>query len=117
MSIAVWHKAFSPFPLLFPPVTQPEIFLFPIIGWSMFLTGHILLKRTDKRSQMAVLTRCGEVLAAGAPVLFFPEGTRSLDGCLGEFKKGAFSVAVKAKVWRGAYRFPECNFSVQLLAI
>ena len=34
----------------------------------------------------------------GAPVLFFPEGHRSEDGVMIGFKKGAFSVAVKAGV-------------------
>lgn len=34
----------------------------------------------------------------GASVLFFPEGTRSKDGRMHAFKKGAFSVAAKAKV-------------------
>lgn len=37
-------------------------------------------------------------LLQGASVLFFPEGTRSKDRKMGGFKKGAFSVAVKAGV-------------------
>jgi 1-acyl-sn-glycerol-3-phosphate acyltransferase len=60
--------------------------------------GHIKLNRVDRRSQLKCLQTCIEMLGAGASVLFFPEGTRSKDKVLGGFKKGAFSVAVKAGV-------------------
>jgi len=78
-------------------VSKTSIFLIPIVGWSMFLTGHIGLKRTDARSQLKVLSTCIESLKNGASVLFFPEGTRSVSGNMDSFKKGAFSAAVKAK--------------------
>ena len=39
-----------------------------------------------------------DLLKRGASVFFFPEGTRSKDGKLGIFKRGAFSVAVKTGV-------------------
>jgi 1-acyl-sn-glycerol-3-phosphate acyltransferase len=79
-------------------ISKTSNFLIPVVGWSMFLTGHVGLNRTDRRSQLKCLADCIALLGAGAPVLFFPEGTRSRDGALGEFKKGAFSVAVKAGV-------------------
>lgn len=79
-------------------ISKTSNFLIPIVGWSMFLTGHIQINRTDKKSQLACLKQCGVVLKNGASVLFFPEGTRSKDGCMHAFKKGAFSVAAKAKV-------------------
>ena len=60
--------------------------------------GHIPLNRMDRKSQVQCLGDCRTMLAKGASVLFFPEGTRSLDARLGAFKKGAFSVAAKAKV-------------------
>ncbi len=40
-----------------------------------------MLNRVDKRSQMECLKACGKLLAQGAPVLFFPEGTRSTSRC------------------------------------
>jgi len=76
-------------------ISKVSIFLIPIVGWSMYLTGHIALKRTDRKSQMKTLKDCRELLQKGASVLFFPEGTRSLDGTMAEFKKGAFSIAAK----------------------
>ena len=79
-------------------ISKTSNFLIPIIGWSMYLTGHVRLNRVDRRSQLKCLSECGELLKAGAPVLFFPEGTRSKDCVMADFKKGAFSVAAKAKV-------------------
>ncbi|KAK4763238.1 hypothetical protein SAY86_009006 [Trapa natans] len=79
-------------------ISKTEIFLFPIIGWAMYLLGVIPLKRMDSRSQLETLKRCGGLIKKGASVFFFPEGTRSKDGKLGAFKKGAFSVATKTKV-------------------
>lgn len=61
-------------------------------------SGHIKLNRIDRRSQLKCLQQCQKVLEKGASVLFFPEGTRSNDKKLSDFKKGAFSVAVKAGV-------------------
>jgi 1-acyl-sn-glycerol-3-phosphate acyltransferase len=79
-------------------ISKTSNFIIPIIGWSMFLTGHVPLKRTDRRSQMETLKICRETLQKNGSVLFFPEGTRSKDGTMAEFKKGAFSVAAKEKV-------------------
>ncbi|KAG9137386.1 hypothetical protein Leryth_017713 [Lithospermum erythrorhizon] len=79
-------------------ISKTAIFLIPIIGWAMFFMGVIPLKRMDSRSQLDCLKRCIELVKKGASVFFFPEGTRSLDGKVGPFKKGAFSVAAKTRV-------------------
>jgi 1-acyl-sn-glycerol-3-phosphate acyltransferase len=54
-------------------ISKTSNFLIPIIGWSMYLTGHVPLKRMDKRSQMECLNACRELLRQRVPVLFFPE--------------------------------------------
>jgi 1-acyl-sn-glycerol-3-phosphate acyltransferase len=79
-------------------VSKTSNFLIPIVGWSMFLTGHVMINRVDRRSQLKCLGQCADLLKAGASCLFFPEGTRSKDGRMHGFKKGAFSVAAKAGV-------------------
>ncbi|KAL5840038.1 hypothetical protein ACOSQ4_012646 [Xanthoceras sorbifolium] len=76
-------------------ISKTAIFLFPVIGWAMTMMGTIPLKRMDSRSQLDCLKRCMDLIKKGASVFFFPEGTRSKDGTLGAFKKGAFTVASK----------------------
>ena len=36
-------------------ISKVSNFIIPIIGWSMYMTGHIALKRTDRKSQMKTL--------------------------------------------------------------
>ncbi|KAK6944341.1 Phospholipid/glycerol acyltransferase, partial [Dillenia turbinata] len=81
--------------ITFKFISKTSIFLYPVIGWAMFLLGTIPLKRMDSRSQLECLKRCMDLVNKGASVFFFPEGTRSKDGKLGVFKKGAFSIASK----------------------
>ncbi|KAK2646817.1 hypothetical protein Ddye_022012 [Dipteronia dyeriana] len=76
-------------------ISKTGIFLFPVIGWAMSMLSIIPLKRTDSRSQLECLKKCMDLIKNGASVFFFPEGTRSKDGTLGAFKKGAFTVASK----------------------
>lgn len=82
----------------FKIISKKGIFVIPIIGWAMFLLGVIPLRRMDSRSQLDCLKRCMDLVTKGASVFFFPEGTRSKDGKLGAFKKGAFSIAAKTGV-------------------
>lgn len=79
-------------------ISKTGIFVIPIVGWAMVLMGLIPLRRMDSRSQLASLKRCMDLVKKGASVFFFPEGTRSMDGKLGVFKKGAFSIAAKTEV-------------------
>lgn len=43
-------------------ISKVSNFIIPIIGWSMYMTGHIALKRTDRKSQMKTLKDCRELL-------------------------------------------------------
>lgn len=75
-------------------VMKQELRKVPIIGVSCAALGHIFVNRQDRHAAVRALTEARVRLAAdGASVMFFPEGTRSVDGRLHEFKKGAFVMA------------------------
>jgi 1-acyl-sn-glycerol-3-phosphate acyltransferase len=76
-------------------VSKAEIFRVPVIGWNMRLNGYVPLVRGSGESIRRMLARCGDLLAAGSPVLIFPEGRRTDDGALQPFKAGAFDLAVR----------------------
>lgn len=73
-----------------------ELALLPFIGWGWALGGHPLIKRGDRAHWQRVLARIERLLRAGWCTIIAPEGTRSRDGRLGEFKKGAFHLAMAA---------------------
>ncbi|OFZ47346.1 MAG: hypothetical protein A3D92_18615 [Bacteroidetes bacterium RIFCSPHIGHO2_02_FULL_44_7] len=76
-------------------VAKQELFWIPFFGWSLFLSGYMPIARGSKTSGRAVLERASHYLKRGVSVLLFPEGTRSLDGELRDFKPGAFKLAAE----------------------
>jgi len=79
-------------------VSKEDLFRLPLIGFLLRCGGDIPLRRGDRTSVMQMLAECRRTLAAGVPVMLFPEGTRSPDGRLLPFKDGAFSLAIAAGV-------------------
>lgn len=85
-------------PRRFKWVSKASIVKIPIIGWAMRATKTILIKREDKRSQLATFRECVDVLKKDTSIFVFPEGTRSPSGSLIEFKKGPFAMAKRGGV-------------------
>jgi 1-acyl-sn-glycerol-3-phosphate acyltransferase len=73
-------------------VSKKEIFNVPVIGWLMYMSGHIKIDRSSKRA-MDSLKTAKYYLDQKIPVMIFPEGTRSRVGELKKFKRGAFVLA------------------------
>lgn len=91
--LAVLHLAHS-----FKFIAKRELFWIPFFGWSLSLAGYIPLIRGDHKSGKEALERAERYLEQGVSVLFFPEGTRSLDGEIHAFKVGAFKLASELNV-------------------
>lgn len=74
-------------------VMKQELRRVPIVGFCCALLGHVFINRSDSQAAIASLERAKRQLTGGTSILFFPEGTRSRDGALRPFKKGAFRMA------------------------
>ncbi len=96
------HQSNSDPPAVFvqlPPVlvmAKKEFFRVPVLGPSMRLRGFIPVDRKNRERAMEAVEEAVRSLQAGHSFLVFPEGTRSPDGRLQRFKKGAFLMAVKS---------------------
>jgi len=77
---------------------KESLFKWPIVGQAFTLARFIPVNRADRESAIASVEKAAEAMRAGQSFLIYPEGTRSLDGRLQEFKKGAFVLAIKAGV-------------------
>ena len=75
-------------------VMKQELRSVPGIGIACHSLGHIFIDRSNHAAAMASLEEAKKKIVDGTSVMFFPEGTRSRDGKLKRFKKGAFRMAV-----------------------
>ena len=75
-------------------VSKAENFRIPFIGWNMTLNRYIRIDRGSMSSHRKMLRDAEATLKEGNSLLIFPEGTRSKDGSLQNFKDGAFELAV-----------------------
>jgi 1-acyl-sn-glycerol-3-phosphate acyltransferase len=77
---------------------KKSLFAYPIVGQAFHLAQFIPVDRSKQESAIASLEKAIEAMRAGQSFLIYPEGTRSPDGRLQEFKKGAVVMAIKAGV-------------------
>ncbi|PKN48414.1 MAG: hypothetical protein CVU58_06020, partial [Deltaproteobacteria bacterium HGW-Deltaproteobacteria-16] len=71
-----------------------ELFKIPVFGKAMQMAGYIPVDRAHGRKALKSLDEAARRIADGTSVIIFPEGTRSPDGRLGQFKAGVPVVPV-----------------------
>lgn len=79
-------------------VSKKEVTKYPFVGRYIRAIETLLLDRDDLRQSLQVMKQASElVVNENRLVAIFPEGTRSKDGKVGDFKAGAFMVAKSSK--------------------
>lgn len=100
------HQSALDIPILYSGLSCPlcfiakkELFLIPFFGWGIAAMGHVSIDRSSPRKALDSLKRgAGRLKKLSFSLILFPEGTRSADGTIGEFKQGSFSLALDAGV-------------------
>ncbi|WP_425600298.1 lysophospholipid acyltransferase family protein [Luteimonas deserti] len=99
------HESLLDICVLFMAVPVPLRFLLkqemrrvPFVAGYACATGMLFISRDDRRAGPQLRRQVAEVLGDGKALCLFPEGTRSRDGRLGEFKSGSFQAAIDAGV-------------------
>jgi 1-acyl-sn-glycerol-3-phosphate acyltransferase len=70
-----------------------EHFRIPVYGWFMKSRGTIPVRRGRGGQSPEILQHMRDEIGRGHSILAFPEGTRTLDGRVGDFRRGVFFIA------------------------
>jgi 1-acyl-sn-glycerol-3-phosphate acyltransferase len=79
-------------------ISKIENMKIPVLGWYLRMADYIIINRGDKESKEEMMDKSYQCLKGGTSIMMFPEGTRSVDGEIGFFKRGAFQLAINAHV-------------------
>jgi 1-acyl-sn-glycerol-3-phosphate acyltransferase len=101
--IASNHQSIYDIPILFASlplqlriVAKASLGRFPFLGWHLQRTGHLLVDRRNPGA--SIVAKMKRLVREAHSLIVFPEGTRSIDGAVGRFKKGPFLVAIDAQL-------------------
>ena len=67
----------------------------PLVGYSCKVSGHIFVDNSSPAAVRATMAAAEQRLAGGMSVVVFPEGSRTLDGRMHTFRRGAYALAME----------------------
>lgn len=79
-------------------VIKRELVKIPVFGWGLARTGAVSIDRSNTAQAVERLRKSVDKLKGGWSLLIYPEGTRTRDGNVQPFKKGAFMLAVNTGI-------------------
>ena len=80
-------------PSIFKWMMKAELRKIPFVGRACEAAGHIFIDRKSPIAAKNSIEKAKKKLVEGVTLVVFPEGTRTEDGKMGKFKKGAFRIA------------------------
>jgi 1-acyl-sn-glycerol-3-phosphate acyltransferase len=92
------YTLFACLPISFRWIAKRQLFKIPFFGWAMGRAGYISIDREKPREALKTMEEAARKIRTGTNIIIFPEGTRSFDGNLLPFKKGGFTLALRAMV-------------------
>ena len=81
-------------PVIFKWLMKAELRKVPFVGTACKAAGHIFVDRRNPKAAMESMEEVKKQLKDGVCTVIFPEGTRTKDGQVGRFKRGAFQIAL-----------------------
>jgi 1-acyl-sn-glycerol-3-phosphate acyltransferase len=75
-------------------VMKKELKRIPLFGQACAAKGHVFVDRSDRQRAIDSLNSSVNDLHKGESVIIYPEGTRSRNGRVQKFRKGAFRLAL-----------------------
>jgi len=94
-SVDIWAHLVT-VPLIFRFIAKKQLGNIPLFGWAMHAGRFIMIDRKNAVAARRSIDEAANRVRQGCSVLIYPEGTRSRDGKLAPFKKGAFHLACNA---------------------
>jgi len=79
-------------------VYKKELEKIPVFGWGLKWGSYIGIDRGNRAEAMRSIEEAARKIREGASAFLYAEGTRTLDGKLQPFKRGAFNLAVRSGV-------------------
>ncbi len=81
-------------------VAKAELARIPLFAAACRAAGHVFIDRTNAEQAVEAIRTAGERMRReGLTLVMFPEGTRSRDGTLGRFRRGAFALAIETEAY------------------
>lgn len=70
----------------------------PFVGFASEKAGHVFLDNSTPKARAVSLEKAKEEIVDGISMVIFPEGSRTRNGKMGRFKRGAYHVAHDMKL-------------------